>query len=203
MNYNLEKSPETTIIIEFAKELHPKNIFEAGCNYGRELWYLQGLAPLYGIDSDEDKINFAKTYVDGTFKVADATSIPYKDNKFELVYSSGVLAHSPPEKAKDIMYELYSVSSKYILLVEYIGSHLSRTSVGNCKQNTWIHDYNKLVSTLDVVVKYNEKVFFGSDCFQVMLLKKEIPKVEKFIQIEKIPQERKFEIKIGKFRVGF
>jgi len=198
----LEKSPEVDTIIDFVKTLRPKNILEMGCNYARELKHLQGLAKLYGIDISSEKISRAKAYIpDAIFRVADAAKIPYINNRFELVYSTGCFAHTRPERIKSIMDEIYRVSSKYVLLVEYVGSHLSKNTVGNCKQNTWVHDYNKLVSGYDVLTKYNEKLFFGTDCFQVILLKKEIKKTEKFTFIE-VPQERKFELKIGKFRIG-
>lgn len=198
-----EKSPEVSVIIDFVKSLQPETILEIGCNFGRELKHLEGLSNLYGIDTSSEKIEKARVYVKGTFKIADASQIPYKNNKFDLVYSSGIFAHSQTEKIKSIMDEMFRVSNKYILLVEYIGSHLSKNIVGNCKQNAWIHDYNKLISGYDVVTKYNEKIFFGADCFQVLLMKKEIKKIEKFTLIKEIPQERRFEIKIGKFRVGF
>ena len=202
--FNLQKSPEIDIILEFIKKLHPNKVLEPGANFGRELKYLEGIVPhLYGIDLNREKVQFGKTYVKAEFRIADASNIPYKDNKFDFVYTDGIFAHSAPEKIKAIMDEIFRVSSKYILLVEYVGTHLSRNTVGNCKQNTWIHDYNKLVSGYDVMTKYNEKMFYGTDCFQVILLKKEIKKREEFIFVHEVPQERKFEIKIGKFRVGF
>lgn len=197
-----EKSPEVIVIVDFVKTLKPQSTLETGCNWGRELKHLEGLSNLYGIDTSNEKIEKAKTYVKGTFKVADASEIPYKDNKFDFVYSSGCFAHSAPEKIKTIINEIFRVSSKYILLVEYIGSHLSKNTVANCKGNAWIHDYNKLVSGLDVIIKYNEKMFFGTDCFHVILMKKDSRKIEEIKIIEKIPQERKFEIKIGKFKLG-
>ena len=199
----LEKSPEVDVIIDFVKTLQPHNVLEVGCNYARELKHLQGLTKIYGIDVSTEKISRAKAYIpDGIFRVADASAIPYVSNRFEMVYSSGCFAHTAPEFIQPIMNEIYRVSSKYVLLVEYVGSHLSKNVVGNCKSNAWVHDYNKLVSGYDVLTKYNEKVFFGTDCFQVILLKKEIKKREEFIFVHEVPQERKFEIKIGKFRLG-
>jgi ubiquinone/menaquinone biosynthesis C-methylase UbiE len=200
----IEKSPEVIVIIDFVKSLQPRNVLEVGANFGRELKHLEGFAKLYGIDISSEKISRAKAYIpDGIFRVADASKIPYANSRFEMVYSSGVFAHSSPEKIKSIMDEIYRVSSKYVLLVEYVGSHLSKNTVGNCKSNAWVHDYNKLVSGYDVIMKFNDKLFFGTDCFQVILMKKELRKTEKFIFIKEIPQERKFEIKIGKFKVGF
>ena len=189
--------------MDFVKLLQPRSTLEVGVNWGRELKFLEGLSKLYGIDISSEKIARAKTYVsDAIFRVADASKIPYTNNRFELVYSTGTFAHSVPEQIKSIMDEIFRVSSKYILLVEYVGSHLSKNTVGNCKQNTWVHDYNKLVSGYDVVIKYNEKLFFGTDCFQVILMKKDVPKTVVVNTVHEIPQKRKFEIKIGKFSLG-
>ena len=197
---NLQKSPEVDIIIEFVKEFRPKNVLEVGSNYGRELKFLEELASVYGIDKDAEKIETAKGYVDGTFKVAEASAIPYKDNKFDFVYSSGVFAHGPPEAIKDYIKELFRVSNKYILLVEYIGSRLSKNTIGNCKKNTWIHDYNLLASVLDVNIKYNQQKFFGTDLFQVLLLEKILKKktiVNTFFELK----EKRFVFKIGKLKL--
>ena len=196
-----ERSPEVAIIEDFIKELQPVSVMEVGCNWGRELKHLEGLSKLYGLDKSSENIEKAKTYVKGTFKVADASQIPFKNSKFDLVYSSGVLAHTPPEAVKPIINEIFRVAKKYILLVEYVGSRVNRNSVENCKQNAWAHNYDLLVSTLDANVKYNQKMFFGADCFHVVLLRKEYRKMIETVKM--VPQERKIELKIGKFKVGF
>ena len=95
-----EKSPEVSVIIDFVKSLQPETVLEIGCNFGRELKHLEGLSNLYGIDTSSEKIEKAKAYVKGIFRIAEASQIPYKDKKFDFVYSTGVLAHSPPEKIK-------------------------------------------------------------------------------------------------------
>jgi ubiquinone/menaquinone biosynthesis C-methylase UbiE len=176
---NIEKSPEVQLIVDFVKELKPRSTLEIGMNYGRELKHLVGLTELYGIDKDPVKIEKAKSYCSGSFRVGDASALPYESAKFELCYSSGVFLRTPPEDAKQILDELYRVSSKYILLVEYIGSRLSKNVVGNCKVNTWVHDYEMLIAPLNVNIMYKEKKFFGADCFQVILMQKQVAKAER------------------------
>lgn len=195
-----QKSPEVDVIVDFVKVLKPQEVLEVGSNFGRELKFLEGLTKLYGIDINSEKIETAKKYVHGSFKVADACSIPYKNDRFDLVYGTGVFCHNSSEKIASFINEMYRVSHKYILIVEYVGSHLSKNVVGNCKQNTWIHDYDLLVSKLNVIIKYNQRKFFGTDCFQVILLEKVLqPKVTQQIFIE--PKCSRFMLKIGKFKV--
>jgi SAM-dependent methyltransferase len=197
---SIQKSPEVDIIVDFVQTLHPKNVLEVGCNFGRELKFLEELTKVHGIDKDAEKIEKAKAYVHGSFKVADASLIPTSNNRFDLVYGTGVFCHNPPEKITQFINEMYRVSKKYILIVEYVGSHLSRNIIGNCKQNTWIHDYDLLISKLNVIIKYNQRKFFGTDCFQVLLLEKVLqPKVTQNIFIE--PKCSRFMLKIGKFKV--
>ena len=194
----IEKSPEVDVIIDFVKALRPKETLEVGCNFGRELKYLEGLTQLYGIDNNIKKVEAAQEYVQGTFVHADAASIPFNDENFDLVYGTGVFCHNPPEYIKYYIEEMFRVSRKYILIVEYIGSHLSRTTVGNCKQHTWVHDYELLAAKLNVIIKYNRKVFFGTDCFQVLLLEKVLPA---HVTQNIIPQNSRFILKLGKYKL--
>lgn len=192
------KSPEVDSIVYFVKNLQPKTTLEIGCNYGRELKFIEDYTKVYGIDKDSSKIFQAKDYVKGEFKVGDASNLPYKSNRFDLCYSSGVFVHNPPEKIVNYINEMIRVSKKYVLIVEYIGSKLSQNTVGNCKQNAWVHDYELLVSTINATVKYNRKQFFGSDCFHIILLEKNIPNK---LVINKIAKESQFVIKIGKLKL--
>lgn len=197
---SIQKSPEVDVIVDFVQSLKPRETLEVGSNFSRELKFLEKLTKIYGIDKDAEKIKVAQTYAKGIFKVADASFIPYRSNRFDLVYTSGVLCHNPAEKIADYINEMFRVSKKYILIVEYVGSHLSKNIVGNCKQNTWVHDYDLLVSKLDVIIKYNQKKFFGTDCFQVVLLEKVLqPRITQNVFIE--PKASRFMLKLGKYKM--
>ena len=194
-----EPGPEIAFIVDFLQKLKPKKVMEIGCNWGRELKKLEGQALLYGVDSNEKMVELAKQYVKGKFQKADACCLPYGNSTFGLVYTCGLLSHIPPEKVYEAVTEAVRVSKKYVLFVEYCGTRQSKNNVYNCKKFTWVHDYDRLVSTVNVFAKYNKNVFLGSDLYHVVLLEK--PQVQQKEIITEIREESKpkFQIKIGKF----
>ena len=164
---------ETDVLVEFVKEINPKSVLEVGCNYGRELKLLENTANLYGIDKSVRQINKARKYLPtGTFTVANGSKIPYDDNTFDLVYTVGCLSHNEESKMGKILDELLRVSTGYVLTIEWVGTKTSPTSYGNCKENTWIHDYERLWAVKNVKVCFNRKVSVGADLFHVMLVRK-------------------------------
>ena len=194
-----EPGPEIVFVVDFINKLQPKKVLEIGMNYGRELKKLEGKALLYGVDSNERMVELAKQYVKGKFEQADASNLPYKNSTFDFVYTDGLLSHLPPEKVYDAVAEAVRVSKKYILFIEYCGTRQSKNNVYNCKKFTWVHDYDRLISTVNVFAKYNKNVFLGSDLYHVVLLEK--PQVQQKEIITEIREEKKpkFQIKIGKF----
>lgn len=196
------KLADVDILIEFIKDLHPKTIFEAGCNYGRELKYLESFGKIYGLDFNKTMIKNAKSYIpNGFFLVGSASAIPYISSCFHFVYTIGLLSHVSPNEIKKVIKELVRVSQKDILLIEYLGTRSGRSFVDNVKKFTWIHDYNRLISVLDVNIKYNKKISLGTDLYQIILLQK---KVREKTVFKEIPKKKKFwGLKIGKFKIGF
>ena len=197
-----EPGPEVSFIIDFIQKLEPKKVMEIGCNYGRELKKLEGLAQLYGVDSNEKMVEFAKQYVKGKFLKADVCELPYGNSTMDLVYTDGLLSHLPPEKVYEAVKEIVRVSKKYVLFVEYCGTRQSKNNVYNCKKFTWIHDYNRLVSTIDAFVNYNQNIFLGSDLYHVILLKKSLPSKQVNIVNNTNVKNHKLLIKLGKFELG-
>jgi len=178
--------PETSILLEFVKELKPKKTLEVGCNFGRELILLKKLTKVYGLDKNFDRVKKAKEILGiNRVKVGEARNIPYQNNYFDLVYTDGCLSHN--ENVSEILDELLRVSKKYVLNIEYVGTKLGPTGFGNCKKNTWVHDYEKLWATKDVQVCFSRKMVFGADLFHVMLIKK-VRRKEKVIVMK--PQKK-------------
>lgn len=109
---------------EFLEENVNKNakILEVGCNVGNQLRMLQsmGYNNLYGIELQDyavekgkqltRKINIIKGLGD---------DIPFKDGYFDLVFTSGVLIHIPPELLNNVMSEIYRCTKNYIWGFEY------------------------------------------------------------------------------------
>jgi ubiquinone/menaquinone biosynthesis C-methylase UbiE len=48
-----------------------------------------------------------------------AFDLPFKNEYFDLVFSAGVLIHIPPDHLPEALREIYRVSKRYLLSIEY------------------------------------------------------------------------------------
>jgi len=97
-------------------------VLEVGCNRGHNLKALEFLLGkqkgIVGIDLNNYALDKARA--NGlVVQLGDAASVPYKDNSFDLVFTRGVLIHIPLAKLPTVLSELYRVSGRYIMIVEY------------------------------------------------------------------------------------
>ena len=99
------------------------SVLEVGCNVGGNFRWLVELLPearLAAVDVNEA----ALVRVRGSFPSVDAvraaaTSLPFDDNTFDLVFTTGVLIHLPDEALGEAMTEIVRCSSRYVLCGEY------------------------------------------------------------------------------------
>jgi pseudaminic acid biosynthesis-associated methylase len=100
-----------------------KNVLEVGCNIGANLhWLAQILPPseVTGIDINPLALEALKKNVPGVQAVlSGARRLPFPDEKFELVFTAGVLIHQPEETLVQVMGEVYRLSKRYVLCLEY------------------------------------------------------------------------------------
>ena len=93
-------------------------ILEVGCNTGMQLACLKamGFTSLYGIELQDYAVQKAKEYTVGINLIqGSAFDIPFKDNYFDLVFTSGVLIHIAPENLPGIFSEMHRCSKKVYL----------------------------------------------------------------------------------------
>ena len=80
-------------------------VLEVGCGLGTDgAQFAQAGADYTGIDLTEAAVDLARRRfelfnLDGSFRVADAERLDFPDNSFDLVYSHGVLHHTPDTAA--------------------------------------------------------------------------------------------------------
>jgi ubiquinone/menaquinone biosynthesis C-methylase UbiE len=99
------KQPEIFAFAQFTR-FTGKKVLEVGIGAGTDFiqWARAG-CEAYGIDLTEESIEHLKhrLKLEGLnakeFKVADSESLPYKDDLFDLVYSWGVIHHTPDTQA--------------------------------------------------------------------------------------------------------
>jgi len=143
--YGINKSD---INSDFLKDI-PKDakILEVGTNIGNQLFHLQsqGFTNLYGIEIQDRAINYAKHRADNLNIIkGDALNIPFKDNFFDLVFTSGVLIHISPDNINKALSEIYRVSNKFLWGFEYYAPTYTDLEYHGQKNIMWKTDFCKL-----------------------------------------------------------
>lgn len=151
-------------------------ILEAGSSVGIQLGILRemGFKHLVGIDVSSEAVSKAKILTEGVdFLNASALDIPFKDNWFDLVFTSGVLIHQHPNNLGKAIDEIVRVSKKFIWGCEYFSKKpleiVYRGNKGLLWKNDFLSVYLKRHPELRVV---NERKFkyLDSDNVDCMFL---------------------------------
>ncbi len=102
-----------------------EKVLEVGCGLGTDLVeFAKNGAEVYGIDLGEDqvgmsKLNFETRNIDyAEIKTGNAEDVPYGDGMFDLVYSFGVLHHTPDtEKALAEIHRVLKPDGQVIMML--------------------------------------------------------------------------------------
>ncbi len=105
---NLGKATSATVYSwikkrNITKELagNPRRVLDVGCGWGRELVRFKDAV---GVDVCLPFLKTAKNYTSNELVLSDASSLPFRDNSFDLAIMSEVIEHlySPDEAIKQI-----------------------------------------------------------------------------------------------------
>ena len=107
---------------------------DVGCGGGRTLVALKelGAREVYGIDIDKELVELAKSRSGANITVGTALELPYKNNMFDVVISSGVLHHTPSiQKGIDEIRRVLKQNGTFYLLLylshpRWIGTKIMR-----------------------------------------------------------------------------
>lgn len=133
----------------------PGSILEVGCGGGINLLAINNvyninmeMAKYYALEPNEEtrkealkaceKQVFFPEIVQGT-----AQKIELPNNSVDLVFTSGVLIHINPTEQLDALHEIYRVSNKYIISMEYYSPDLREITYHE-QQALWTRDYGQL-----------------------------------------------------------
>lgn len=102
--------------------LAPARVLEVGCNVGWNLEYLRrlGAGELYGVEPQAYAVARARAR-GPAFGVVQGTAfdLPFRDGWFDLAFTSGVLIHIAGEQIGAALDEIYRVSRRWIVAIEY------------------------------------------------------------------------------------
>ena len=88
----------------FKQYIHPGDeVLDAGCGSGRLYGFFKEAGITYtGLDNSAELINIAKkTYSKAQFTVGDILTLPFSDNKFNVIFCIATLHHIPGKKLRD------------------------------------------------------------------------------------------------------
>jgi pseudaminic acid biosynthesis-associated methylase len=117
-----EKPERITSWRRVLEGIAPTRVLEVGCNVGWNLAYLQrlGIRELFGIEPQAYAVERARQR-SAAFGVLQGTAfdLPFRDGWFDLAFTSGVMIHIAPEDLGRAMDEIYRVSNRWIVAIEY------------------------------------------------------------------------------------
>lgn len=160
-NAHYEMEERASLINKLCRDLEAKKVLEVGCNVGNNLKYLKGFCECHGVDFSDYALMKGKE-INGfvNFKLTDAKDpLPYLDNEFDVVITRGLLIHIPNYQIHNVIKQLFRVSSKYIINIEYFGEDSKAIEFDRFGDNfIWFRDMRKLWSKFKCQILRHELV---------------------------------------------
>lgn len=119
-------------------------ILEVGCNIGNQLCLLHemGFSNLTGIDIQDIALQQAREKLpEAEFVKGSALQLPFSDDEFDFVFTSGVLIHIHPQDLPQVMAEIYRCSQQYIWGMEYYADTLTEIPYRSNQNLMWKAPY--------------------------------------------------------------
>lgn len=131
---------------EMLSGLDAKKILEVGCNRGHNLRAIKevlgGEEKLVGIEPNTHALRLAQNFdTEIEFLEGNACNIPFEAGHFDLCFTSGVLIHIPPSKIDTAVSEIYRVSERYILSIEYYSEEEEEIEYRGEEEMLWKRDF--------------------------------------------------------------
>ena len=133
--------------------LGAKKICEVGTNVGNNLIGFPKTSDVTGVDLNEYALSINKEkHPEFKFDLASALDLPYSDDSFDLVFTRGVLIHIDPTNIDKAIDELFRVSKKWIINLEYFGEDSKSISWKRGDDLLWYRDMKAKWSNYDVEI---------------------------------------------------
>lgn len=110
----------------------PTSILEIGCGYGKLLHAIRARTeiPLAGVDFSRPQLVHSRHFLEGLKGIevllASGDRLPFPDGAFDMVVTSAVILHNPPETAARIRREVLRVARRFAAHNEETGVSYNR-----------------------------------------------------------------------------
>jgi len=156
-------------------------ILEVGSNVGNQLLCLQkmGFENLYGIELQSYAVELSKIRTKSINIIhGSAFDIPFKNDYFDLVFTSGLLIHIQPSDIFEVMNEIHRCTREYIWGFEYYADEFTEVVYREHKNLLWKADYARLYlelfDDLELVKKEQIRYLENDNMDSMFLLRKTI-----------------------------
>jgi pseudaminic acid biosynthesis-associated methylase len=153
---------------EMLRGLQIENVLEVGCNRGHNLVALAEFlghdSEVVGIDPNLYAIEKARASNNKIqVLLGHAYDLPFKNRCFDLVFTAGVLIHIPIAELPVAMAEIYRVSKRYILAIEYFAEEETVIPYRGHDELLWKRDFCKHYRTNFPDLKLLRDGFWGPE----------------------------------------
>lgn len=143
-NYGIARSHLNEI---FLREIpRDARVLEVGCNSGNQLLLLKemGFTSLWGLEVQSYALELARARVPSAgLSQGFALNLPYDDDYFDLVFTSGVLIHISPADLPRALDEIHRCAKTWIWGMEYYAPELTPVNYRGHDDLLWKMDYVK------------------------------------------------------------
>jgi pseudaminic acid biosynthesis-associated methylase len=122
------------------------SFLEVGCNVGNQLLQLQqlGYANLSAVEIQSYAVETARSRVRNVaIREGSALALPYENDSFDVVFTSGVLIHISPEDLPRAMGEIHRCAKTYIWGAEYYAPEVTQVNYRGHEALLWKMDYTR------------------------------------------------------------
>jgi pseudaminic acid biosynthesis-associated methylase len=176
-NYGVSRSAINQIFLEGIPR--SASFLEVGCNVGNQLLLLQaqGYSQLTGIELQSYALAGARSRLKNVaLQQGSALALPFEDEAFDVVFTSGVLIHIAPDDLPQAMSEIHRCARHYIWGAEYFSPELTAVNYRGNDDLLWKMDYARkyltLFPDLDLVKERRLQYLDNNNVDTVFLLKK-------------------------------
>jgi pseudaminic acid biosynthesis-associated methylase len=123
-----------------------RSVLEVGCNRGHNLTVMTELlgdeSHVVGLEPNRYALELARAAnVKAGLLRSHAFDLPFRDGCFDLVFTAGVLIHIPLADLPRALSELYRVSMRYVLAVEYFAEEETPIPYRDSEDLLWKRDF--------------------------------------------------------------